>query len=250
MKSKTTYFNKVSFILSNTSHPGNIGSAARAIKTMGFKNLTLINPKDFPSSEAEALASGADDILQHAKIFKNIDKAIESAHLVIGLTARKRELSQPHFNSVMLAKKIKQAVEQGQKISILFGNETSGLSNDELKHCQWLGYIDANKNYSSLNLSQAVQIMAYEIRNQFGFKEFEVSNKINNYVSMKIQNGFYMHLEEVLDKLEFFKRNQRERLMIRLRLMFNRIKMDKEEVNIMRGILKQIQKKIKSKNEK
>ena len=233
-------------VLCETSHPGNIGSVARAMKTMGFSDLYLVNPKDFPSSHAEALACGAEDILQNATKVTSLEGALENINHVIGFTARKRELTQPHKNVRDLSKQLINEASNN-KIAIIFGNETNGLSNLELQHCQSLGFIDANSRYSSLNLAHAVQIVCHEIRMM---SELPVKNKILNqvvkkYVSHDIQNGFYKHLEEILDEIGFLKKIQADRLMMRLRLLFNRTKMEKEEVNILRGILSEIQKKIK-----
>ena len=233
-------------VLCETSHPGNIGSVARAMKTMGFSDLYLVNPKDFPSSHAEALACGAEDILQNATKVTSLEGALEKINHVIGFTARKRELTQPHKNVRDLSKQLINEASKN-KIAIIFGNEKNGLSNLELQHCQSLGFIDANSKYSSLNLAHAVQIVCHEIR-MMG--ELPVKNKILNqvakkYVSHDIQNGFYKHLEEILDEIGFLKKIQADRLMMRLRLLFNRTKMEKEEVNILRGILSEIQKKIK-----
>lgn len=233
-------------VLCETSHPGNIGSVARAMKTMGFSDLYLVNPKDFPSSHAEALACGAEDILQKATQVTSLERALENINHVIGFTARKRELTQPHKNVRDLSKQLINEASKN-KIAIIFGNEKNGLSNLELQHCQSLGFIDANSKYSSLNLAHAVQIVCHEIRMM---SELPVKNKILNqvvkkYVSHDIQNGFYKHLEEILDEIGFLKKIQADRLMMRLRLLFNRTKMEKEEVNILRGILSEIQKKIK-----
>ena len=233
-------------VLCETSHPGNIGSVARAMKTMGFSDLYLVNPKDFPSSHAEALACGAEDILQNATKVTSLEGALENINHVIGFTARKRELTQPHKNVRDLSKQLINEASNN-KIAIIFGNETNGLSNLELQYCQSLGFIDANSKYSSLNLAHAVQIVCHEIRM---VSEFPVKNKIlkqitKNYVSHDLQNGFYKHLEEILDEIGFLKKIQADRLMMRLRLLFNRTKMEKEEVNILRGILSEIQKKIK-----
>lgn len=147
-----------------------------------------------------------------------------------------RELSKQLFNEA-----------KNNKIAVIFGNETNGLSNLELQHCKTLGFIDANSKYSSLNLAQAVQIVCHEIRMM---SEFPDNNKIlkttnKKYVSYDLQNGFYNHLREILDQIGFLKKIQADRLMTRLRLLFNRTQMEKEEINILRGILSAIQKNLK-----
>ena len=243
MNSNNEIYKKIKFVLSHTSHPGNIGSAARAIKTMGFSKLNLINPERFPDPEAVALASGAKDVLDSAKVFQNIESSLAENNIVIGFTARKRELTQEHLSTEEISKKIINLASNNQ-IALVFGNETSGLSNEEIQHCHYLGYIDANKEYSSLNLSQAVQVIAYELRKQLNLKELEFMPKEKKVASFDEQNGFYNHLESILKDLDFFDKVQGKRLMHRIRLMFNRIHMDEEEVNIFRGILNQIKKKI------
>ena len=142
MSTKINY-DQFEIVLCRTSHPGNIGSTARAIKTMGFSKLTLVNPKQFPHSEANALAAGAEDVLNNAKVVKTIEEALIDSHLIIGFTARQRELSQEHQNIRKIAKDLKNEPHQ-KKIALLFGNETNGLSNDEIKHCHKLGYINSN----------------------------------------------------------------------------------------------------------
>ena len=246
MTTKSNILKQFRIILCETSHPGNIGSVARAMKTMGFYDLYLVNPKNFPSKQAQILACGAEDILRKATVVKSLELALKNINHTIGFTARKRELTQPHKNVRELSKQL--INEAGNnKIAIIFGNETNGLSNLELQHCQSLGYIDANSKYSSLNLAQAVQIVCHEIRM---LSEFPLKNKIleqttKKYVSYSLQNGFYKHLEEILNEIGFLKKIQADRLMTRLRLLFNRTQMEKEEVNILRGMLSEIQKKIK-----
>jgi len=246
MSTKSNLLKQFRIVLCETSHPGNIGSVARAMKTMGFLDLYLVNPKDFPSRHAEALACGAEDILQNATLVTSLESALKNINHVIGFTARKRELTQPHKNVRDLSKQLITEANNN-KIAIIFGNETNGLSNLELQHCQSLGFIDANSKYSSLNLAHAVQIVCHEIRM---VSELPIKNKIlkqipKKYVSHDLQNGFYKHLEEILDEIGFLKKIQADRLMIRLRLLFNRTQMEKEEVNILRGILSEIQKKLK-----
>jgi|TARA_B110000208_G_C11617771_1_gene376041 tRNA/rRNA methyltransferase len=246
VQTKSNLLKKFRIILCRTSHPGNIGSSARAIKTMGFSRLYLVKPNNFPSSEADALASGADDILKEAIIVESLEDALIGVNFTVGFTARKRELTQPHEDIRSTATNILPIAEKNE-VALLFGNETNGLSNDEIKHCQKLSFIDANKSYSSLNLSQAVQIACHEIRMMTGLylKNDIIKVTPTKYVSHVVLNGFFNHLESVLDQIGFLKKIQAERLMQRLRLMFNRSNLDKDEVNILRGILSEIQKKLK-----
>ena len=171
-----------------------------------------------------------------------LDLVTSDCNILIGFTARKRELTQEHLSIEEIAQKIIEL--KNNKFALLFGNETSGLKNEEIQHCHYLAYIDANKEYSSLNLSQAVQVTAYELRKNFNKKEFDLAVKAKKLATFEEQNGFYEHLESTLNELGFLEKIQGKRLMHRLRLMFNRIQMDEDEVNILRGILNQINKKI------
>ena len=216
-------------------------------KPWALAHLYARNPKQFPHAEANALAAGAEDILANATIVSTIEDALKDSHLIIGFTARQRELSQEHKNIREIASELK-SKSSSKKIALLFGNETNGLSNDEVKHCHMLGYINSNTKYSSLNLAQAVQIICYEIRMQLSEDNAIIqSSKENELVTHEVQNGFYLHLERLLTEIGFLKKIQGERLMQRLRLLFNRTTMEKDEVNILRGILTDIQKKIKDK---
>ncbi len=246
MQTKSNPLKKFRIILCRTSHPGNIGSSARALKTMGFSRLYLVKPNNFPSPEANSLASGADDVLKKAIIVESLEDALIGVNYTVGFTARKRELTQPHENIRTTATKIFPMAEKNE-VALLFGNEKNGLSNDEIKHCQILSFIDASKDYSSLNLSQAVQIVCHEIRmiTALCLNNDIIKITTPKYVSHNVLDGFFNHLESVLDQIGFLKKIQAERLMQRLRLMFNRINLDKDEVNILRGILSEIQKKIK-----
>lgn len=246
MHNKSNILKQFDVILCRPSHGGNIGSAARAMKTMGLTQLYLVQPKKFPTDESYALAAGADDILDSALIFNSIEEALLKSHIAVGFTARKRELSQPHQNVRRTAKDLIGAATNN-KIALVFGNETNGLSNNEIKHCQLLSFIDADKNYSSLNLGQSVQICCHEIRMALDFENTNPINKKQSpqFVTQSQLNGFFLHFEEVLDNIGYLKKIQGERLMQRIRLLFNRTQLDKDEINIMRGIFTEIQKKIK-----
>ena len=246
MPTKLNILKQFRIVLCKISHPGNIGSVARAMKTVGFSDLYLVNPKSFSSQESLALACGAEDILKKVNVVTSLEIALKNINHVIGFTARKRELTQPHDNVRELSKQLIEEAKNN-KIAIVFGNETNGLSNSELQHCHSLGFIDANSKYSSLNLAQAVQIVCHEIRMMSALpgKNRILKKPIKKYVRHELQNGFYNHLEEILSEIGFLKKIQSERLMTRLRLLFNRTQMEKEEINILRGILSEIKKKLK-----
>jgi TrmH family RNA methyltransferase len=227
-------------ILSNTSHPGNIGAAARAMKTMGLTQLVLVEPKRFPDAEATARASGADDVLVKARLETDIDAALAGCRLVIGASARSRSIPCPVIDPGECACRLYAESLQGD-VAILFGCEQNGLSNAEIDRCHFLVQIPTNPDYSSLNLAAAVQIICYEIMvahlgHEEGGKEGgkEVGHAV---VSVDEMERFYAHLEHVLVELEFLDPRNPRHLMRRLRRLFNRARPDYNEINILRGIL-------------
>jgi tRNA (cytidine32/uridine32-2'-O)-methyltransferase len=230
--------------LSHTTHPGNIGAAARAMKTMGLSKLALVNPKDYPSGEATVRASRADDILQHAKVYSSVADAIEHCQLVVGTSARKRHLSIPLLTSRELTEKIA-SDHQGQQIALLFGTENSGLTNQELDYCHYHVYIPANPEYSSLNLAAAVQLISYELRMKFADAEqLTLPVAMEPPVSTETMNGFYEHLEQVLIETGYHNPSHPKHLMSRLRKLFNKAQPNNTEMQILRGILSSVQKTI------
>lgn len=246
-------FDNVYIVLSHTSHPGNIGAAARALKTMGLRNLSLVNPKTYPHSDAIAMAAGSEDILQNARVYDSLDQAIAESQLVIGTSARDRSLEWPMLNPRAAAEKIVSVMQQ-QQIALLFGTESSGLSNTELQKCHFHVQIPANSDYSSLNIAAAVQILAYEIRVAALNSVKILSDNDNNnddydngknldYVTSAQMEGFYQHLEQVISQIGFLKPQQPNRIMPRLRRMFQRAQLETSELNILRGILTEIERK-------
>ena len=235
-------------VLSHTSHPGNIGDAARAMKTMGLSKLYLVNPRKFPHVDAHAMAAGSSDILDAAIICDTLPQALQGCNLVIGLTARRRELG----HQALLPREAAQLVlEAEQQVALVFGNETSGMSNDELILCQRMAHIPANPEYSSLNLAAAVQIMTYELRlaadpsaaETAGLRKSVRPNKPLKMATHEEIEGFYQHLQQTLIDIEFLDPKLPGRLMTRLRLLFTRSGLQQEEINILRGMLKAVDKK-------
>lgn len=222
-------------VLSHTSHPGNIGAAARAMKTMGLSNLFLVNPKQFPDAVANAMAAGADDLLANAVVCDSLEQALQGAVLVVGLTARQRGLSHAMLN---LREATPQILERAgdAPVVVLFGTEMSGLSNAELEKCQLLITIPVNPEFSSLNLAAAVQVVAYELR-VLAVAAEPVSKSIP-LASFEDVERFYEHLERTLIEINFLDPLHPKRLMTRLRRLFARARLEKEEVNILRGVLK------------
>ncbi len=236
---KPTSLDNVRIVLCQTSHPGNIGAAARAMKTMGLSQLMLVRPKKFPHAEAEAMASGATDVLDRAVVCDSLQQALTGCSLVVGLSARKRELSHELVTAREAASQVVQ-VAASQPVALVFGTEMSGLSNAELIQCQQLAMIPANPEYSSLNLASAVQVLSYELR-QAALAPVLQDNATFPLAGHDEVEGFFAHLEETLVRIGFLDPLSPKRLMPRLRRLFARARLEKEEVNILRGILKHMQ---------
>lgn len=225
----------IRIVLCRTSHPGNIGSAARAMKTMGLARLVLVNPRKFPHEETWVMASGATDVLENIQVCDSLEQALAGCSLVIGLTARKRELSHRAVTPREAAQQALQMAEAGE-VALVFGGETNGLSNDELILCQQLAHIPANPEYSSLNLAAAVQVLAYELRVTADLAPVTKARREEPATHDEIE-GFYRHLEQSMIASGFLDPAQPKRLMSRLRRLFTRAGLNKEEVNILRGML-------------
>jgi tRNA (cytidine32/uridine32-2'-O)-methyltransferase len=234
--------NSIQVVLVETSHPGNIGSVARAMKTMGLKHLVLVNPKKFPDPEATALASGAEDVLNQARVCTSFDEAIADCQHVYGCTARPRDLNWPMYSPRQWVDGIE---KQKGNIALVFGRERNGLTNDELWRCHAGLMIPTSLEYRSLNLAQAVQILAYELQVKFGEQVHLPSPTVDAKVDTKAMENFYQHLEKVLIDIDFMRADEPKRLMPKLRRLFNRSEIQISEMNILRGVLTQIQKKIR-----
>jgi len=231
----------IRIVLCQTSHPGNIGAAARAMKTMGLSHLYLVRPRKFPHAESYAMASGATYVLENIAVFETLEQALQGCSLVIGLTARKRELSHEAISPREAAAEAL-AIAASQEVALVFGGETNGLSNEELILCQRLAHIPANPEYSSLNLAAAVQVLAYELRMAAEATPLTVAKRLQLATHDEVE-GFYVHLEQTLIDIGFLDPALPKRLMSRLRRLFTRARLQKEEVNILRGILKSISEK-------
>jgi len=227
--------NNVRIVLSHSSHPGNIGASARAMKTMGLSSLVLVNPKRFPDREAEALASGALDVLAAARVCASLDDALAGTVLAAALSARPRELSHTVYHAREAAGIVLQQTRQ-HPVALVFGGEISGLSNEEIIKCQMLVHIPANPEYDSLNLAAAVQVMCYELR--MALENLVPQQSEFEAASFEEIEMFFRHLEEVMIGTGYLNPDQPKRLMQRLRRLFARARLEKEEINILRGILK------------
>ena len=241
MQKDTNYtFDNVRVVMVNTTEPGNIGAAARAMKNMNLSKLYLVNPKGYPSAVATARASGADDVLAGAVVCDTLEEALQGSHLVIGASARQRNIKWKQMDVVGACSEIQKTTTiEGQEVAVVFGTENSGLSNEELDLCQILMTIPGNPNYFSLNVASAIQVFAYQNYISNTTTEFEKStNEIASNVELE---GFYAHLAQVLEHIDYFEEKRpKELLMRRMRRFFGRAEPEKEEVAIFRGILRNI----------
>lgn len=233
-------WDNIYFVLVEPTHPGNIGATARALKNMGLRRLSLVNPRRYPSADATARASGADDLLAAARVHPSLDDALRDCGLVIGASARLRTIAWPQLGARECAGVIA-AEAQRQRVAILFGREHSGLTNAELDRCHYLLHIPCNAAYPSLNLAAAVQIVAYELL----MTAREDSDNTTTSASMGVNSAemerFYEHLQQTLVDIAFLDPACPRKLMRRLRRVFNRARPDRQEMNILRGILAAMQ---------
>jgi len=226
----------IRIILLGTSHPGNIGAVARAMKNMGLRELALVEPWYFPHEDATARASGAEDILESALVVDTLDEAIADCVYVAGASARARSIDWPMLEPRECAKKLLEESRSG-KVAVLFGPEKSGLKNEHLDRCNTLLTIPTDPNFSSLNLAMAVQIMTYELRVSAGAEPEPGGDARVPLASGAELEHFYRHLEAVLTTSHFLDPENPRHLMRRLRRLFARAEPDKNEINILRGIL-------------
>ena len=242
--------NQIKIVLVEPSHPGNIGAAARAAKTMCIENLVLVNPEDFPSGQARARATGAVDVLERAVVCDSLKEAIADCTFVVGASARERGLQCPEITPDKVGERVWQELEQGN-VAIVFGRESSGLTNEELDQCHYLTTIPANWEFSSLNLASAVQVIGYEIysaylKNSSADKtenhDLQASGEADPLATVEQLENLFGHMQQVLQEIEFFDPKQPKLLMRRLRHLYNRARPTLVETNILRGILSATQK--------
>lgn len=234
----------IRIVLVNTSHTGNIGSVARAMKTMGLSELTLVDPVQAPDSHASALAAGATDVLHGASIVATLSEAISDCGMVIGTSARNRTLDWPLLGPREAAGQA--LAESGNyKVALVFGRESSGLTNEELQQCTHHVHIPTNPDYSSLNLAMAVQTLAYEIRMQWLEADEKPAVAESEYPLTEDLERFYVHLESTLTDTGFIIKQHPGQVMAKLRRLFTRARPEANELNILRGILASIDKQTK-----
>jgi TrmH family RNA methyltransferase len=227
---------RIRVVLVRTSHPGNIGAAARAMKTMGLSKLYLVAPKQFPHDQATAMASGATDTLLQAVTCASLTDALAGTTLAIGASTRRREIIGEVLTPADAVPRLLPEAAGGQSVALVFGNETFGLSNEELGCCHWLMSIPANPEYPSLNLAAAVQVVAYEVRRQALQEGAWLPTKMDSADLADIER-FYVELEKTMVKIGFLNPASPKRLMPKLRRLFSRTRLAKEELNILRGFL-------------
>ncbi len=237
--------NSVKVVLVGTTHPGNIGATARAMKNMGILNLALVEPKEFPSDVATFRSKAAKDILEKASVHTSLEEAISECELVVGTSARGRTVPWPVLNPREAAEEMHKSSLNG-KVAIVFGREDRGLTNEELGLCNFHVHIPSDPEYSSLNLSQAVQILAYEIRlsylqDRHVNKEYWDVELANNEQTERLIN----HMDELMQEVDFYDVENPRKLLVRVRRFFKRSKIDVMEANIFRGLFATIQKKLK-----
>ncbi len=227
----------VRIVLVGTTHPGNIGASARAMRNMGLERLSLVAPREFPSPQANARAAGADEVLEHARVCATLDEALSGCHYVVGASARLRALPWPTLTPREAAPRLVDASRHGEA-AVVFGRENSGLSNEELARCHALLHIPSDPQFSSLNLAMAVQIVAYELCLAAGGEApARSADRHDALAPAEDVERFYAHLEEALVAARFLDPTNPRHLMLRLRRLFNRALLEENEVRILRGIL-------------
>lgn len=235
----TAALERIRCVLAHTSHPGNIGSAARALRTMGLRRLVLVAPQAFPHPQASALAAGAQDLLEHAQVSVQLAPALADCHLVLGATARHRGVGLVELDPRSAAQRALAAAAAGQQVALLFGNEQSGLSNDEIKHCHAAIVIPTDAGYGSLNLAQAVQVVAWELREAWlaQAQAAPVAEARDPPADSAQMAAFFAHLQRMLDAIDFHKGRSPEVIMQRMHRLFLRAAPDQRELRILHGIL-------------
>jgi tRNA/rRNA methyltransferase len=225
----------VRIVLCETSHPGNIGAAARAMKTMGLKSLHLVKPQRFPDPEARWRATSAIDVLDEAQLHESIDDALSGVAFAVACSARSRDVAVPAASAREAASRLVE-VASLQPVALVFGNEQYGLTTEHVNKCRLIATIPANPAFSSLNLAAAVQVFAYELR--MSVASGEVAQSARELATHEEVEGFYGHLEQAMADVGFLNPEHPKKLMPRLRRLFARAALSTEEVNILRGILK------------
>jgi tRNA (cytidine32/uridine32-2'-O)-methyltransferase len=242
---------RLRFVLVRPSHPGNIGAAARAIRTMGFTRLVLVAPHKYPHADATAMAAGADDVLEGIVVVSSLAEAIADCTFALGCTARRRGVPLPEFAPREAAVQACTAAQSGEA-AIVFGNERTGLENDELMRCQAAVHIPSDPTFSSLNLAQAVQVLAYELRMNLlqAQPQPDAPAKSDPPATAEQMEHFFAHLAQLLHDIDFHKGRSPVTIERRLRRLFQRTDLEQREVRILRGIFDDAQRMARLAKEK
>ncbi|AVZ85570.1 RNA methyltransferase [Acinetobacter sp. WCHA45] len=251
------HLDHVRIVMVNTTLPANIGSALRSMKTMGLSQLVLVAPKTYPHPDIDALAAGAQDLIEKIEIVDTLEQAIQDCHLVFGTSARSRTIPWPLLDVRPAAKEALQAATQQQNIAIVFGREDRGLTNEELALANYHLTIPVNPEYGVLNVAQAIQVICYELRmaaleqntqqmtvvpdDHMQLKQQQSMEWDEPLVTQKQMEEFYPHLEKMLTEIEFLDPNNPRLLPLRLRRLFGRIQLDRMEYHLLRGIFSRVQ---------
>jgi len=231
-------YDRIRIVLVETSHPGNIGAAARAMKTMGLSRLYLVSPSAYPHADATARAAGADDILSDAEVVASLSEALRGCSLSVGTSARERTVDWPRLGPRQCGQRLADEAEAGREAALVFGRERTGLNNEELDLCQFQVQIPSNPAYSSLNLAAAVQVLSYELRLAIGEAPRRARRDPADVPArFEEVEALYQALEDALVAWDFLDPDNPRHLMRRLRRLFGRAGLTRNEVNILRGIL-------------
>ena len=234
-------FENINIVLVNTSHPGNIGSVARAMGVMGFSKLSVVNPKEFPSSHADALSVGCKNILDHANVYNSLSNALEKNMITVGFSARDRKVPLPSMSLDDLATYIKS--NNSYTYNIVFGNERTGLTNDDLHQCDYLVNIETHSTTSSLNLSAAVQLFTYQLFLTNNIKK-KLNTSVKDLATSKERDYYYSELISILKDTGFVNDKNYKSLLKKIHIIFNKAMLEKDEINILHGMLASIRKKL------
>lgn len=233
----------IRIVLVETTHPGNIGSVARAMKTMGLTQLVLVNPKSYPDALATAMASGAADVLANARVVETLADALVGCFFVIGTSARERASAWPQVDARGAAMLLLDSSDEQAQVALVFGRESSGLTNLELDCCHCLGHVPTNPDYGSLNIAMGVQIFTYELWMQAQQRQgLDRNNKQTKALATSDElEQFYAHLQQTLLDIEFLDDRQHDRLMRRLKRLLVRTALEAKELVMLRGVLRSMQ---------
>ena len=237
----------IKVVLVHTTHPGNIGGVARAMKNMGLSRLILVEPREYPAAEARWRAASAADVLDGAEVVSSVEEAVAGAQFIVGTSARERRIPWPLQDARRCGERIHEHAGRGEKIAILFGREDRGLLNNELELCNLHCHIPSHEAYPSLNLAMAVQILSYEIRmaGLSGIQSLAEDDDWDTpFARAEDMARFYEHLEQTLVDIQFLDPKAPRQLMRRLKRLYNRVRLDEMELNILRGILSETQKRL------